>query len=98
MPEETKQEAVLPIQDINHFAALLRDWHTGKVSLLEHMLTIPDGTEMVIDGGDPKPLTGDTLTGFKAGLSLALMELGTLPFVYETEAEQATDEPVQTAS
>lgn len=75
------------ITDLNQFVQMLVSWHSQKVKALEHMLQVPDGTEMIIDGGTPAILTGDMLVGFKAGLELALMELGILPFLYETEPE-----------
>ena len=40
-------------------------------------------------------LTGDMLIGFRAGLSVALAELGSLPFMYETEVEDAANDSTQ---
>ena len=42
---------------------------------------------MQIGGGESVTMTGDMLVVFKAGIELALMELGTLPFQYSTETD-----------
>lgn len=82
------QEAppTIEISDLEQFVKIMAGWHVQKVKILQHMLEIPDGTEMIV--GDESPtrviLTGDMLAGFKAGIELSLIELGTLPFVYET--------------
>ena len=80
----TKPETIL-IEDIDQFVNLLTRWHVEKVKVLEHMLEVPDGTEMECDGVSVV-LTGDMLAGFKAGINLSLMELGILPFVSEPDA------------
>ena len=90
---ETTQEApvaspIIEINDLNQFVQVLVSWHSQKVATLKHMLEIPDGTEMIVgEGGLTTTLTGDFLAGFKAGIELSLMELGELPFVYETEPD-----------
>ena len=84
------------IDNIDHFVAILTGWHAGKVKTLQHMLEIPEGTEMLVDGSASGViLTGDMLAGFQAGIGLALMELGTLPFTAEPEPVEPVDEPVQ---
>ena len=96
MTEATQEapvaKATIEIEDLNQFVQILAAWHEQKVKTLAHMLEIPDGTEMAVTGEDPVILTGDMLAGFKAGLELSLMELGTLPFAYETEPETATSD------
>ena len=79
------------VDDLDKFVKLLNGWHQEKVQVLEHMLTIPEGTEVVFNGEEPKALEGDFQKGFIVGLSTALMELGTLPFGYETLKPE--DEP-----
>lgn len=104
MTEATQEAPVAPaatieIEDLTQFVRMLSAWHGQKVKTLEHMLEVPDGTEMVVTGDEPYTaiMTGDTLVGFKAGLQLALMELGTLPFLYETEPEAEAAPAVTTA-
>ena len=58
----------------------LTGWHESKVALLQHMLDIPDGTELILDDTKTLILTDNTLEGFKTGVSICLMELGVLPF------------------
>lgn len=68
------------ITDINQFVAILSAWHATKVSILQHMLTIPEGTKMSVQDGPEVVLTGEMLMGMQAGIELCLMELGDLPF------------------
>jgi hypothetical protein len=96
-PVTTPIPETVAITDVNQFVGILTDWHAHKVAILEHMLQVPDGTEMQVDDGESIILTGDMLAGFKAGISIALMELGVLPFVAEMDPELTTDESVQAA-
>lgn len=75
------------VDDLDHFVTLLIGWHTNKVKVLQHMATLPEGTEMESEDGIKLMLSGDVLAGFQAGIGLALMELGTLPFAVEPETE-----------
>ena len=89
-----ENQDTLVIEDMNQFVQILVAWLSEKVKVLEHMLLIPDGTVMELDGTDHN-LTGDMLICFRAGLSVALAELGSLPFMYETEAEEAANDSTQ---
>lgn len=89
-----ENQDTLVIEDMNQFVQILVAWHSEKVKVLEHMMEVPDGTVMETNGIDAT-LTGDLLAGFKAGIELALMELGTLPFAYETESPEATNDSTQ---
>lgn len=100
-----KSEIIL-VSETDQFIELLIGWHQGKVRTLEHMLTIPEGVEVSFNGEDSQILSGDLHKGFLMGLSLGLMELGSLPFaaepVHEEEDEDddeeqpaASDEPVK---
>lgn len=73
----------VPVESLDTFVQLLSHWHASKVKVLEHMLTIPPGTEADLESFGTVVLSGDTHRGFVLGLSLALIELGTLPFVAE---------------
>ena len=89
-----ENQDTLVIEDMNQFVQLLVAWHSEKVKVLEHMLQVPDGSVMETNG-IKATLTGDLLAGFKAGIELALMELGTLPFAYETEPPEAANDSTQ---
>lgn len=79
------------VTNLDQFVKLLVDWHNAKVKVLEHLLQLPDATLDIQVGDDPSiTLTGEILDGFKVGVQMALMELGSLPFVYETEPEEPT--------
>jgi len=88
------------IKNIDHFIQILCHWHEGKVKTLEHMLGIPQGVEVTFNDDGPQILQGELHRGFIIGLSLGLMELGTLPFAVEMEEEEeakpaTVNEPVQ---
>ena len=89
-----ENQDTLVIEDMNQFVQILVAWHSEKVKVLEHMLQVPDGSVMETNGIEAT-LTGDLLVGFKAGIELALMELGTLPFAYETESPEAANDSTQ---
>lgn len=83
------------VSDIDQFIQLLSGWHQNKVKTLEHMLAIPEGIEVGFNDEALQILSGDLHKGFLMGLSLALMELGTLPFGVEVDdSPAAPDEPV----
>ena len=71
------------VQDLDHFIRLLFAWHENKVKTLEHMLEVPEGSEVVYQEGEAIVLEGDVRKGFIIGLTLGLMELGHLPFAAE---------------
>lgn len=80
------------VEDLDQFVRVLMAWHTNKVAMLRHLQSIPEGTEVSKDDGEPIVLTGDILKGFQMGLEVALEEMGTLPF--EAELEDAPEAPV----
>lgn len=82
-------ETTVDVNDLDSFVQLLSQWHGNKVALLNHMKTIPDGTEVVLEEGLPASiLTGDLLKGFQLGLGFSLSELGKLPFAVEMEDDE----------
>lgn len=84
----------LEVEDLDQFVTILVNWHNEKVAILKHMLDVPEGTVMECDGQDAT-LSGDVLAALKAGIELALMELGTLPFAYETDPPEAANDSAQ---
>lgn len=102
MTTENQSNTTQPIdvESVGQFIELLFAWHEKRVKTLEHLLSIPDGTLVSVNSGEPLTLTGDALKGFQTGLYTALSELGTLPFHATCEecAElkaAANDEPIQ---
>lgn len=77
--EPAQQAGALEIKDLDQALFILDRWHSKKVAELEFMLELPDGAVMQSESSE-LTLTGDVRSGFQAGLSLALMQLGTLPF------------------
>lgn len=82
-------DTLLAVQDLDQFVTLLAAWHKKKVDVLKHMQAIPETAEVSLGDGPPIKLTGDFREGFLLGLSLALSELGELPFVAEMEDSSA---------
>lgn len=87
---QAAQEDSIPLNTLDDFVKCLYVWHKRKVDLLKHMTEIPDGFEVKVGEGPDLVLTGDVLAGYKAGLALALIELGTLPFAVEFDESPAT--------
>ena len=72
-----------------HLIPLLMNWHENKVNVLKHLQGIPEGTEVLINDTETVLLSGDLMKGFHLGISVALIELGTLPLGYlPDEAEE----------
>ena len=87
------QDNLLYIDSLDQFINIFHLWHGRKVQVLEHMLNIPEGTVMGLEGKNIQ-LTGDVRTAFIEGIKLALHELGTLPFTVEQEDEQGNLQPL----
>ena len=92
----TKPETV-SIESLDEFVRALQAWHSKKVQLIQHMLTIPEGTEVSGEETATRVLEGDFREGFILGLKVALSEIGELPFEAEVElvdtAADATGAP-----
>ena len=82
------QDNLLYIDSLDQFINIFHLWHGHKVQVLEHMLNVPEGTDMELDDKNIQ-LIGDVRTAFIEGIKLSLHELGTLPFTVEQEDEQA---------
>ena len=80
----------LMIENIHELVQYLVNWHNHKVSVLNHVLEIPIGTEMEINDGAKIKLEGVALDAFRAGINVALSELGNLPFEFELEVNGET--------
>ena len=94
MSQDTQAAGAAPkpetveVEDLNQFVALLTGWHTNQVAAIRHMLSLPEGATFAVDDKE-LVMVGDTLKGFKLGLEMALMQVGTLPFAVETEDDAA---------
>lgn len=87
------QDNLLYIDSLDQFINILHIWHGRKVQVLQHMLNIPEGTDMELDDKNIQ-LIGDVRTAFIEGIKLSLHELGTLPFTVEQEDEQGNLQPM----
>lgn len=79
------EKQTMMIETLDDFVRMLTQWHSSKVAQLNHMKTVPEGSGVALDDGPEKILTGDLREGFILGLTLALSQLGTLPFEAEVE-------------
>lgn len=55
-------------------------WVLVAVDVIKHFRKIPEGTVLRDDSGIEHTLSGDYLSGFRAGLDLAILEFSELPF------------------
>jgi hypothetical protein len=91
--EAVEKAETIQVTDLNQFVTLLIRWHDTKCRLLKHMETIPEDAVVEIDGVD-HTFTPEMRQGFKLGLTIALAELGTLPFAAEVDEEpSAANDP-----
>lgn len=81
------EEPPLIVSELYEFVPLLEDWHERQVKLVQHLMQIPPGQEVEIEGETPFVLEGETLKGYQLGISLALCYLGSLPFSSDRDSE-----------
>jgi hypothetical protein len=82
---------IIPVPDLNTFAAILMDWHEAKVKTLEHMQNIPEGSEVSLNDGPAVIMTPEYRAGFAMGITVSLMELGILPFFTDESPQGSTE-------
>ena len=80
----------VPVEDLDQFVRILTAWHMEKCALVQHLLEVPEGSTFEVGDDKEIVMTGAALDGFKLGIEMAMMQLGTLPF----EAEMEEAEPV----
>jgi hypothetical protein len=85
---ENQAPETIQVESLDQFVQYLVRWHETKVALLKHMETIPADAVVEIDGVD-HAFTPEMREGFKLGITIALAELGTLPFGFETDDEES---------
>ena len=81
---------LVDVNNLDQFVKILTAWHQEKVGALEHMLQVPEGVEVTYQDEAPTMLSGDLHKGFIIGLTLGLIELGTLPFLVEFDSNEQT--------
>lgn len=84
-PTEREENAPVVVQDLDQFVHYLTCWHQARVRELEALLNIPEGTEVELEAVPPIILEGEVRRAFLAGIMVALMKLGDLPFQAEIE-------------
>lgn len=86
LPDVKELAGIIPVNDLDTFVTVLTSWHNARMAQVRHFLTVPPGTSFEVND-QPITLTGTALEAFKLGVELCIMQLGTLPFVFETEDE-----------
>jgi hypothetical protein len=79
-PVEATSPLSFEITSVDQMYNLFHEWHQQKVGILNHMLSIPEGTVIEDAEGVKHELTNEYLDGFKSGVEVALIELTNLPF------------------
>lgn len=100
MTDEDGNE-VDPEVEIKHFAHLIVEWHENRLQTIEDLINTPKDKGLKIhneEDGSDIIIEGDKLAGFMAGMHVAKMILGKLPFTMEdptaaTADEEEEDEP-----
>lgn len=90
-PQTEVTERIIPIESVDQLAHLLNQWHQHKLRVLQHMMAIPEGTEVSINEETEHKLEGDVLKGFQIGVSLCLIEFNSLPFSPMDQEELSDD-------
>jgi hypothetical protein len=92
------ESELVAMENLDQFVATLTAWHTMRVKELRHFQQVPEGmgleiSDLTTGQAVQHILSGEKREGFLIGLELALMRLGSLPFVAELE-----DAPITPAS
>lgn len=92
----TEPSDTIPVESLDQFVMILTAWHSEKCQVVQHLLTIPEGSEFEVgNDGEEKTtiiLTGDSMAAFKLGIEMAMMQMGELPFVAEMEDGPAAND------
>lgn len=107
--EYATKDSFQDIVDVTSLTTVVVEWHKQILRQLLHLSQIPEGFEVSmqeIAGNEEKTttltLSGDILTAYRIGVSMALAEFKDLPFVYTTvessepQSMDTTDEPSST--
>jgi hypothetical protein len=86
---ETQIQTIL-VDGLDEFIPLLSHWHKKQVAIIRHLMDVPPGVEVDIEGATPFKLEGENLQAFRMALELSLHYLGELPFAAEYEPEETT--------
>jgi hypothetical protein len=94
MTDEDGNE-VDPEVEIKHFANLIVEWHENRLQTIEDLINTPKDKGLKIHNEEDDSdiiIEGDKLAGFMAGMHVAKMILGKLPFTLQDPCEAAEEE------
>lgn len=74
-------DPIVEITSAPVMATMMVAWQQKTLALLNHLKSMPAGTEVTHEDNTVLVLEESTLAGFQLGLALAIEELSTLPFV-----------------
>lgn len=86
----SNEKETIEITNLHDFITLLIRWHDTKMRLLQHLNTMPEGTQIEIEGVTEE-FNGDLRRGFQLGITVAISELGQLPFAAEMDDSEPQD-------
>ena len=89
----SKDETIIPTESVDKFFAYLVAWHQEKLTLINQMRIVPEGTKLQIKGKPTVFLEGEAMQAFQYGVDFVLANLGSLPFVAELEDRKPANEP-----
>lgn len=95
MDTQIQKRDVIPVDDLDTFIHIVTSWHQNKVKMVQHMLEVPEGQEVEYED-KTYVLVDDVRQAFIIGVTVALSELGVLPFTSVTPQEKestTTNEP-----
>lgn len=80
-------EELIPVKDTNQLASVIVQWHTLQLARTEHMLNVPEGTEVEFEDGENLVLEGKVLSAYRLGLQVALHNFRELPIAAQFEKD-----------
>jgi len=86
---DTEPSNSVAIESVDLMYRLFHQWHEEKCGVLNHILSIPEGTVIEDSAGISHELTNEYLAGFKSGVEVALIEFKNMPFINTPSVEPA---------
>lgn len=85
-----------PDESLQDFLQKFMPWWENRQAQLEHLTTIPEGTDLILDDESVK-LEGEFHKGFVGGVMVAIMTLGHLPFAVQYSEPEPKESDAPTA-
>ena len=86
------KEEMAKEETLEEMLAAVIEWYKARMSSLEHMLHIPQGIEVSLNGAAPIVMTPDIHKGFIIGITVGLIEAAAFPI--QIDESEKDDEPI----